>query len=809
MKRLSVMLLLVPALLVMLALRVGVAQTTPPAWQTNTTYAVGAQATFNAIVYECLQAHTSQVGWEPPNAPALWQRPASPPPGVLAEWAPGTAYPLGGRAVFNDVTYEALQAHTSQVDWEPPVVPALWRRPVDTSGGVPPWAVQQAYNVGSQVSFNGEPFQAMQAHTSTLGSTPLSSPGVWTKPSVVNSCAAAADGTFCHKDWLFPGFDGGPVAKCLNHVCARANVPEAVHHYPWAPDVKLTANNTAELSAAFAAADANPTKLYTVYLKDGFYDVTEPLTLEKGSILVYGHPSSPLSVVIENPDPTKKVRIFQVGLANTGMPLLALVGVTVTGGRTDRFISDSGAGIAVAKGGLIVEDSRIVDNQTVAGGIGVTVNQGFLYMARTEVSGNVNPLLGNCGGGRFTAGGGIAVDSIEEGYIFDSTIVGNKHCRSAGVRAAGTARLLLSQNTISGNSARTFGGGVTVKDAVELHLEFNTIASNHADNAVASGEPTVGTGLVLFTYTGKLSMVGNVISGNLRGTSSNDRDDLGAAGDTAPGTSADPYRFQVVRSHLDNVEVFHLPAFPADQPPPTPAGLHFDPTLWTMTPMLPALASNGAAPGYQVLQTHQPLFNSVIRGQYSSNSADAHTRILPQDQRHLNRPSVQTTTPGSVDPDAVQPPVSLLTFEAEAGAPTAPLQVKSDTAASGGKYVEVATGNNSTGAPPSTGQMTFTFTVPQHADWKLWGRVQAPNTNSDSFWVKIDDHDWFRWDLSAGAAWHWDDVNDFGQNNAPVLLNLERGRSHVLKVAYREDGARLDRLLLTTDPTFVPPATGP
>jgi len=28
---------------------------------------------YNGHNYQCLQAHTSLVGWEPPNVPALWQ----------------------------------------------------------------------------------------------------------------------------------------------------------------------------------------------------------------------------------------------------------------------------------------------------------------------------------------------------------------------------------------------------------------------------------------------------------------------------------------------------------------------------------------------------------------------------------------------------------------------------------------------------------------------------------------------------------------------------------------------------------------
>src|SRR5438270_177382 len=46
---------------------------TIPVWQPNTAYAIGALVMFNSVEYKCIQAHTSQVGWEPPNVPALWQ----------------------------------------------------------------------------------------------------------------------------------------------------------------------------------------------------------------------------------------------------------------------------------------------------------------------------------------------------------------------------------------------------------------------------------------------------------------------------------------------------------------------------------------------------------------------------------------------------------------------------------------------------------------------------------------------------------------------------------------------------------------
>jgi beta-glucanase (GH16 family) len=43
-------------------------------WAPNVWYAIGATVTYNGVSYRCQQAHTSQVGWEPPNVPALWVR---------------------------------------------------------------------------------------------------------------------------------------------------------------------------------------------------------------------------------------------------------------------------------------------------------------------------------------------------------------------------------------------------------------------------------------------------------------------------------------------------------------------------------------------------------------------------------------------------------------------------------------------------------------------------------------------------------------------------------------------------------------
>ena len=42
-------------------------------WASDTDYAVGFKVQHHSRLFRCLQAHTSQEGWEPENAPALWE----------------------------------------------------------------------------------------------------------------------------------------------------------------------------------------------------------------------------------------------------------------------------------------------------------------------------------------------------------------------------------------------------------------------------------------------------------------------------------------------------------------------------------------------------------------------------------------------------------------------------------------------------------------------------------------------------------------------------------------------------------------
>lgn len=94
-------------------------------WAENTAYHVDDKVTYEDDSYICLQSHTSQKGWEPPETPALWKKDGG---GEIPEWVQPTgasdAYSIGDKVLHNGKVWESL------VDanvWEPSEsVPTLW-----------------------------------------------------------------------------------------------------------------------------------------------------------------------------------------------------------------------------------------------------------------------------------------------------------------------------------------------------------------------------------------------------------------------------------------------------------------------------------------------------------------------------------------------------------------------------------------------------------------------------------------------------------------------------------------------------------
>ena len=94
-----------------------------PKWEPRTAYTVDQRIRYEDILYRCVQAHTSQVGWEPPLVPALFT--AVPYPGEIAVWVQPTgaqdAYMAGDKVWYPDREGAIWVSLVDNNVWEPGV----------------------------------------------------------------------------------------------------------------------------------------------------------------------------------------------------------------------------------------------------------------------------------------------------------------------------------------------------------------------------------------------------------------------------------------------------------------------------------------------------------------------------------------------------------------------------------------------------------------------------------------------------------------------------------------------------------------
>ena len=128
-------------------------------------------------------------------------------------------------------------------------------------------------------------------------------------------------------------------------------------------------------------------------------------------------------------------------------------------------------------------------------------------------------------------------------------------------------------------------------------------------------------------------------------------------------------------------------------------------------------------------------------------------------------------------------------MEAECATVGSDWQVLTDTAASNGKYVVVNGLNSTAAAPGATGYLIFPFTIDSAAKYNLYARINCPTANDDSYWIKVDNGTFTTYNNLTTTGWQWTRlISD---------INLSLGQ-HTITIAYREDGAKLDKIMLTT-----------
>lgn len=93
-------------------------------FKTNHPYPIS----YNGKLYDCIQGHTTQADWTPDIVPALFREILAPTGSGYPEWVQPTgapdAYQIGDRVTFNDKNYESkINANV----WSPLVYPVSWK----------------------------------------------------------------------------------------------------------------------------------------------------------------------------------------------------------------------------------------------------------------------------------------------------------------------------------------------------------------------------------------------------------------------------------------------------------------------------------------------------------------------------------------------------------------------------------------------------------------------------------------------------------------------------------------------------------
>lgn len=127
-------------------------------------------------------------------------------------------------------------------------------------------------------------------------------------------------------------------------------------------------------------------------------------------------------------------------------------------------------------------------------------------------------------------------------------------------------------------------------------------------------------------------------------------------------------------------------------------------------------------------------------------------------------------------------------LEAECAAVGSDWQTVADTAASAGKYIVVNGLNSTAAAPAITGTVVFPFKVDSAATYNFVARLNCPTANDDSYWIKIDNGAFTTINGLTTSGWQWVNLTNSVLSVGP----------HTLTIGYREDGAKLDKLLVTT-----------
>lgn len=111
--------------------------------------------------------------------------------------------------------------------------------------------------------------------------------------------------------------------------------------------------------------------------------------------------------------------------------------------------------------------------------------------------------------------------------------------------------------------------------------------------------------------------------------------------------------------------------------------------------------------------------------------------------------------------------------------------------------------SSSQGYETNSAYMTYKAPFPQSGTWYVWIRGMGGGISDDSAHVSLDGPGGNALDMTGWDAnvWRWSNTR---QGGARATITMSGYPFHTLYVWMREDGMRVDEILLTTDPSYTP-----
>jgi len=323
------------------------------AWAPNVAYATGDIASYGGKGYDCRQAHTSLVGWEPPNVAALWlERTGGTPTDTQAPTAPANLTSTGKTSTSVSLSWSASSDNVGVTGYEVFNGTALAATVTSTSATVSNLKANTTYTFTVKArDAAGNRSAASSAHSTTTPATEPPDTQAPTAPSSLrstgvsnNSVSLAWNGST--DNVAVTGYEvfvnGSTLSTTVTGTTATASGLNANTTYTFTVKARDAAGNRSTASNSISATTTN----------------TQPPPTSKKVIVGYWHNFDNGSTNIRLRDISSKYDVIQVafaepaGGAGTGNMAFTPYNATTADFKSDvAYLKSQGKKVLISLGG--------------------------------------------------------------------------------------------------------------------------------------------------------------------------------------------------------------------------------------------------------------------------------------------------------------------------------------------------------------------------------------------------------------------------------------------------------------------------